>query len=264
MPYAKNALDGVQTYYEDLGGEGPPVVLYAGLAQSTAHLHTWPLKRALEGRVRLTLADHRGHGLSEKPHDLSSYTAKLRAADFGAVLDALGLAKAHLLGYSWGARLGFSVGEYQRDRLLSLMLGGHQPYAFRLDGPVVGLITQALDKARDVGMLGFAAHIEASTGRRLAEDVRTGMLDNDAQSVHAAWNAALREGDVSRDLRGWNVPCLIYAAEGDVDFFEDARRAAGEIPAARFLSLPGLNHMTGHGEVESVLPAVLETLGVAS
>ena len=260
MPFAKNNLDGVQTYFEDLGGDGPTVVVYGGLTQSVVQLHTWPLTLALSGAARLVLADHRGHGRSDKPHEQTSYTAKLKAGDFAAVLDSLGIEKAHLLGYSWGARLGFCVGEYQARRAHSLILGGHQPYAFRLDGPVVRSMTEALDVAVEGGMQRLVEHFEESTGSRFPADVRTGMLDNDAQALHAAWNVALHEGDVSLDLREWTFPCVIYAAEGDVDFFQDAKRAADEIPGAPFISLAGLDHVTGHGEVERVLPSILEML----
>jgi pimeloyl-ACP methyl ester carboxylesterase len=86
------------------------------------------------------------------------------------------------------------------------------------------------------------------------------MLDNDADAVHAAWNASLNEGDVARDLRAWRVPCLIFAGDGDADFYADASRAADEIPGARFVSLTGRNHITGHAEVDGVLPAILEML----
>ena len=59
----------------------------------------------------------------------------------------------------------------------------------------------------------------------------------------AAWSAALAEGAISEDLGAWEVPCLIYVGAGDLDFHDQARRAAGEIPSAQFISLEELEHV---------------------
>ena len=49
----------------------------------------------------------------------------------------------------------------------------------------------------------------------------------------------MREGAVCEDLVGWNVRCLICVAEDDLDFFDQARRAADEMPDAEFVPIPG-------------------------
>lgn len=64
--------------------------------------------------------------------------------------------------------------------------------------------------------------------------------------IRAACDAMLAEGDVSADLRAWRIPCLIHVAAGDVDFHEQARRAAAEIPGAQFISVPEVDHLTAH------------------
>lgn len=53
---------------------------------------------------------------------------------------------------------------------------------------------------------------------------------------------------------------VIYLGAGDVDFIEQARRAAGEIPNAEFVALDDLDHYGAHFEAERVVPAVLRTL----
>ena len=72
------------------------------------------------------------------------------------------------------------------------------------------------------------------------------------------------QGDISGDLSAWRVPCLIYLGAGDVDFFEQARRAAGEIPNAEFVGLEGLDHYGAHFLSERIIPAVLRALRGAS
>lgn len=66
MPYVNN--EGVRIYYE-VEGQGPPLVLIAGL---TGNLKTWRLYgyvKELKGDYRLILLDPRGHGDSDKPHN---------------------------------------------------------------------------------------------------------------------------------------------------------------------------------------------------
>jgi pimeloyl-ACP methyl ester carboxylesterase len=70
----------------------------------------------------------------------------------------------------------------------------------------------------------------------------------------------LAEGDVAVGLRSWEFRCLLFVGAADVDFFEGAQRAAGEIPNAEFVSLAGLGHIGAHLEQDAVLIAVLRTL----
>ena len=54
---------------------------------------------------------------------------------------------------------------------------------------------------------------------------------------------------------------LIYVGSGDVDFQDQARRAAGEIPNAEFISLEEPDHVSARlAQVDPLLPAVLRTL----
>jgi hypothetical protein len=74
-------------------------------------------------------------------------------------------------------------------------------------------------------------------------------------------NAMLAEGAISEDLGAWEVRCLISAAAGDVDFHDQAQRAASEIARAEFISLEERDHVGAHlAQVDPVLPAVLGTL----
>lgn len=62
-------------------------------------------------------------------------------------------------------------------------------------------------------------------------------------------------------LRAWDVRCLICIAAEDVDFFDQAQRAAEEIPGAAFLPIEGEDHLSmDTAGADPVLPAVLRTL----
>jgi hypothetical protein len=80
----------------------------------------------------------------------------------------------------------------------------------------------------------------------------------------AAWQSTLVEGPVSRDLRTWRLRCLICAGDAD-EMHNDARRAADEIPGARFVSLAGHSHISAFYEADDLLlPHVLELLRSAA
>lgn len=130
MPHATNPLDGIRTYFEDPGGNAPAVLFYTGFADPLEVAKASRLARELSAEFRLIFADHRGQGRSDKPRDLGAYALPTRAADAVAVLDSLNIDRAHFLGSSWGARLGFALGEHAPERVLSLVLCGNQPYAW--------------------------------------------------------------------------------------------------------------------------------------
>jgi hypothetical protein len=86
-------------------------------------------------------------------------------------------------------------------------------------------------------------------------------LSCDAAAMRAAWEAAMAEGAVCDDLAAWDVRCLICVAEDDEDFFDQAKRAADEIPNAGFVAIAGTDHLgVDTARVDPVLPAVLRTL----
>ena len=108
MPYARNQIDGTRIYFEDEGGHGVPVAFLGGLLDSVAVVRDAKLAGAVpSGKFRRVFIDHRGLGRSAKPHDPAAYAIALRVADVVAVLDALGVDRAHVVGLSWGGRLCF-------------------------------------------------------------------------------------------------------------------------------------------------------------
>jgi pimeloyl-ACP methyl ester carboxylesterase len=219
----------------------------------------------LSEQFRLIFADHRGQGGSDKPRDVAAYALRTRVADAVAVLDALGIDRVHFLGSSWGARLGFALGEHAPERVLSLVLCGNQPYPWQLESPTATAVAAAIAASRREGMSGFVQTFEAALGYRFPEPDRTWTLEkNDPAALEAAWRSAKLEGAVSPDLRTWRVPCLICAGEAD-EMHDDAKRAAEEIPGAKFVSLAGHSHISAFYEAdELLLPHILELLRSAT
>jgi pimeloyl-ACP methyl ester carboxylesterase len=262
VPGATNAVDGIKVYFEDDGGSGAPVVLYGGILDSVELVRRSHIAQALQtlSEFRLIYGDHRGLGRSDKPRRLEQYAMSLQAGDAVAILDALGIERAHFVGRSYGGRLAFGIGEHAPERVLSLVAGGQQPYAIDEARPLARVILGALEPTRRDGVGAFVEALEGYWEIRFPEPERRGYLLQDGLAVAAAAEAMLTQGAISEDLRRWQVPCLIYLGEGDVDFVEQARRAADEIPNAEFVALEELDHYGAHFEAESVVPAVVRTL----
>lgn len=109
--------------YEDTG-QGSPVVLIPGLMQSAADYRQGGYVNHLATNHRVLIVDPLGHGRSDKPHEAQAYRAPDVAADVIAVMDAAGLQKATLWGYSRGAWLACMAAIEFPERLAALILGG--------------------------------------------------------------------------------------------------------------------------------------------
>ena len=121
MPYVDNS--GVKIHYH-VEGDGPPLVLQHGLTSSLQNWYAYGFVEELQKDYRLILVDARGHGRSDKPHDPKDYDLKLRVSDILAVMDDLGVEKAHYMGYSMGGRIGFGLVMHALDRFHSFIVGG--------------------------------------------------------------------------------------------------------------------------------------------
>ena len=105
-------------------GAGAPVVLvhsYAGDLQ-TQWVDTGVFD-SLAREFRTIAFDCRGHGLSGKPHDAGAYGVEM-ARDVVRLADHLGIATAHIVGYSMGAHIVAQLLAIAPERFLSATLGG--------------------------------------------------------------------------------------------------------------------------------------------
>jgi pimeloyl-ACP methyl ester carboxylesterase len=121
MPIA--SVNGVALNYLQLDeGQGVPredLVMVHGLATNMAF---WYFKYAvpLSQRFRVTLFDLRGHGRSAMPE--SGYTPEILGQDLAALMDHLGIAKAHFLAHSFGGVVTLNFACAQPERVRSLVL----------------------------------------------------------------------------------------------------------------------------------------------
>ncbi|MGH2369447.1 MAG: alpha/beta fold hydrolase [Chloroflexota bacterium] len=257
MPYADNA--GVRVRYET-DGHGPPLVLHIGFIGALEDWIEAGYVAALRDRYRMILIDPRGQGGSDKPHDSAAYVARNRVGDVLAVLDAEGIDRAHFWGYSLGGWVGFALGVFAADRVVSLIIGGAHPFT-GTPRPIEGDFF--LDGMRE-GMARFVAACEADDPAYfVSAGERARWLAGDVEALRAARLNNLTEPDLDPDaIAGIPVPTLIYA--GSEDNPDPKQRAADLLPNASFVALAGLDHAQAINRADLVLPHVLAFLAGAS
>jgi pimeloyl-ACP methyl ester carboxylesterase len=117
--------DGISIAYET-HGEGPPVLCIHGFGSSgkVNWIDTGWVETLNEAGYQAITFDNRGHGGSRKLYDTKLYFAHDMASDAAGLLDHLGIAKAHVLGYSMGARIGAFLALQQPDKVIASVWGG--------------------------------------------------------------------------------------------------------------------------------------------
>jgi pimeloyl-ACP methyl ester carboxylesterase len=117
----------------ELRGTGEPLVLIAGTGYPGA---TWSdeVVDALAERHAVLTFDHRGTG--DTPAGEDRYSTRGFGADAIALLDALELPAAHVVGHSMGGRVAQWMALDHPDRVRSLILAATGPGQFRDDRPV--------------------------------------------------------------------------------------------------------------------------------
>ncbi|MGE3709872.1 MAG: alpha/beta fold hydrolase [Hyphomicrobiaceae bacterium] len=115
------SFDGTKLYYEE-AGEGTPVVFvheYAGDYRS------WePQLRHLSRSHRCITFSARGYPPSDVPEGAEKYSQDIARRDVVALMDALRVKKAHVVGHSMGAYTTLHVGIHDPERCLSLVAAG--------------------------------------------------------------------------------------------------------------------------------------------
>src|SRR5919205_3007436 len=120
MPHAI-AKDNVRLYFEEAGSGTPIIFLHEFAAD---HTNWEPQMRSFSRAHRRIAYSARGYTPSDVPPSADVYTYKHFYTDALAVLDHLGIAKAHLVGLSMGSYSSLQIGLNAPQRALSMTLAG--------------------------------------------------------------------------------------------------------------------------------------------
>jgi pimeloyl-ACP methyl ester carboxylesterase len=121
----RSACGRLDLYARVYEAEGPALVLMHGLTRNSADFE--PLADHLAGRYRLIVPDQRGRGLSDYDSDPANYRPDIYAADMFALMDALGVDQAGLIGTSMGGLMAMIMAALQPARVQAVVLNDIGP-----------------------------------------------------------------------------------------------------------------------------------------
>ena len=274
--YARTT-DGTHVAYQ-VSGDGP-VDLVAMRAWMTNLEHEWRepvlarMYRRLESMARLIRLDRRGSGLSDRFRPGLMPTIEDRVDDVRAVMDAAGSRRAVLVGLATASRLCAVFAATHPERTAGLILyEGEAREAWAPDYPW-GETPESFESSLTMMRSGWGTRelaeriVRGSAPSRVGDAAFVSWLAED-QIQSATPDEAERlarlhfETDVREVLPAVHVPTLVLARSGSGGA-ELSRDLAGRIPRARYVELPGDDHMSISGDTDAILREIecfIETL----
>ena len=237
--------DGVGTWYGQYGTDGPWLV-FAPIYQIANSYMLRGVVPYLSQHFRVLVMDLRGSGRSDRPSDPAAYDVDNCYADFVAVLNAVGVDSACVVGISMTAMHAVRLAAEQPARVSHLMLVGAElallyPGDFRL------LFEANLDTMRSH----WDRYLGTFFGRCLNEPHSTKPIEDAAL---AGWGS---DGDtIAKALAGWegvdhrplarSVACPTMVIHGDRDLvvpWSGGAEIADLIPHAEFVTVGSGGHL---------------------
>ena len=236
------SFDGTELFYDDQG-DGRPVVLLHGFAADTNinFVRSGILDAFVDEGFRTIALDHRGHGLSAKPHEPEAYADDALTRDAQALFDELGLDRVTVVGYSMGSGIALRLGAVDPRVRAVVAIGVGTASIERgaeegagdgttKDGNTLGDAMRADDPESITDPLGRQF-------RTLADSIRADRL-----ALAALMQAGRpRPADHLDDI---TVPVLVVAGADD-ELAGDPQGLADRIPGARAVTVPG-DHFTAN------------------
>ena len=289
MQTEQTTANGISITYEDKGPRDAPVILLVmGLG---GQLTLWPdeFVDALNAHGFRTIRyDNRDVGLSTRFETAGvpnlkwmfvkaalrlpvrpAYTLADMAADGIALLDHLGIDRAHIVGASMGGMIAQHIAARYPERTLSLTSvmsttgnsklprANKEAMAVLANRPMSGdpedMIAYSVRAARVIGSPGYPA-TEERLQRRVRSDFERGWYP---QGVARQMAAIVADGDRRAMLKTISAPTLVIHGEADpLVPLAGGKDTAASIPGARLLTIPGMGHDLPLALVDTLADAV--------
>ncbi len=253
MPMITSA-DGTRLYYEEVG-RGTPVVFVHEFA---GDFRTWePQLRYFARAHRCVTFSARGYPPSEVPSDPARYGQDIARADVVALMDALGIERAHVVGHSMGAYTALHVGIHHPQRSISVTAAGCG-WGSAADPAARAALRQMAAETgqmfREKGIAAAAAiYADGPTRqpqkykdpRGFAEFAR--MLSEHSALGQALTMAMLQARrptlwDLESELKRFAVPLLVIVGDEDDSCLDGSIFLKRTVPTAALLVIPRSGH----------------------
>jgi 3-oxoadipate enol-lactonase len=259
MAFVEN--QGAKIYWDEQG-KGEPILLIMGLSYPSDMWHrTRPF---LSPHYRTIAFDNRGVGRSDVPP--GAYSMAMMAADAAAVLDAAGIAGAHVLGVSMGGMIAQEFALQYPKRVKSLTLGCTSP-----GGPhAVQAAPEVIQLLMSRGVMSPVEANEAMIPFIYDSGTPRQLIDED-MTIRMQWYPTA-EGYMGQlqAIFGWEAysrlaqiaaPTLVIHGETDrLVPAENGKLIAAKIPGAKLVLLPQASHIFSTDQPAASQQAILDFL----
>ncbi len=251
MPHV-SCQDGVRLYYEEAGSGQPMVFVH----EFAGEYRSWEAQmRYFSRKYRCVAYNARGYPPSDVPDSPDAYSFEHQRSGLLAVLDSLGIEKAHIVGLSMGAFATFYFGMKWPERALSLTLAGigsgsmpDARAAFAAESEAAGdsLLEKGWPEMAPVrGLTPTRVQLRNKDPRGFAEFLQ--ML-----SEHSAKGSAMTlKGyqarrpalqDFAAEMAACTVPTLIVSGDEDWPCLDASLMLKRAMPSAGLAFLPQTGH----------------------
>lgn len=259
MPHL-SSHDGVRLYYEEAGQGAPLVFVHEFLGE----IHGWEAQlRYFSRKYRCIAYNARGYPPSDVPEKADAYTFENQRADLKAVLDALGVDRAHIVGLSMGAFATFYFGMQWPGRARSMTLAGigtgsspgdretmpQQSIATAEALLASGWETQAPERA----LSPTRVQLQAKNPRAFAEHVEMLKAHSAVGSAMTLMGYQARRpalSDFAEQMARCEVPTLIISGDEDEPCLDASLMLKRHMPSAGLAFVPQTGHACNVEEPE--------------
>ena len=246
--------DGVKLHYEE-SGTGTPIVFVHEFA---GDWRTWETQiRHFSRRYRCIAYNARGYPPSDVPDDVERYSQQRARDDILAVLDALGIDRAHIVGNSMGGFAALHFGMAYSRRALSLVVAGcgygaHPSQYAQFQAQARELAQSMLDKGMAFVALTYGhgpsrMQLKEKDPRGFAEFVRHFSEHSAKGSANTMLGYQAKRPSLYSlvgEMAGITAPTLIVAGDEDDAVLEPSLMMKRTIPTAGLVIFPNSGHMT--------------------
>jgi pimeloyl-ACP methyl ester carboxylesterase len=244
--------DGIKLYYEEVGS-GIPVVFVHEFA---GDVRSYELQmRHFGQRYRCIAYNARGYPPSDVPQDGEKYSQARARDDIRAVLDALKVDKAHIVGLSMGGFAALHFGFSYPDRARSLVVAGcgygaapdkRAQFAAEAEATAAGFEQQTMAKAAEGYALGPTRvqfqNKDPRGWREFAAQLAEHSTAGAARTMRGVQARRPSLFDLVDQMAAMTTPTLIMTGDEDWPCLEPAILMKRSIPTAALVVMPNAGH----------------------
>ena len=260
----KTKANGININHQVDGPEGAPWLIFSN--SLATNLAMWDEQaRELKRTYRVLRYDQRGHGASDAP--AGRYTFEVLMADAIALMDALGIKKAHFAGLSMGGATALGLAQIHPDRFDRIIV---------CDSPCQStpVSTQQWEERIVVAQKqGMEALVEPTVGRWFPPETLKAnpphiakvreMVRSTPVNGFIGCAAALANHDYAAAVATVKRPVLFMAGEKDGVTPVAMRKLSAALPGSRYVELPGAGHISNMDQPEGFTWTIADFLKAA-